>query len=151
MVANNLPERLHYLLTRHAIDTGHAPNLARLSTLAELPEQETERGLRQLAEMHGVILVPNSLTIWSLHPFALIPTQFWVTAKRGGWWANCAWCSLGIGAALQEASRYPPQTAPSGNRSNFASRAGGPLNLHEAPIVTRPRVSGRIVLRGAPP
>ena len=52
--------------------------------------------------MHGFILVPNSLVLWSLHPFSLLPTRFWVSGRRGGWWANCAWCSLGIGAALQE-------------------------------------------------
>jgi len=97
-----LPERLHYLLMRHVIDTGHAPDLARLASMAGLREKETERGLGRLQEMHGVILVPGSPKVWSLHPFALMPTQFWVEAKRGGWWANCAWCSLGIGAALHE-------------------------------------------------
>jgi hypothetical protein len=97
-----MPERLHYLLIRHVIDTGYAPDLERLASLAGLSKEETERGLSQLREMHGVILVPGSTKVWSLHPFALMPTQFWVESKRGGWWANCAWCSLGIGAALHE-------------------------------------------------
>ena len=86
-------ERIHYLLTRHIIERGHAPVVR---------DEEEAAALRKLAEMHGVILVPGSLTIWSLHPFAMMPTRFWVTASRGSWWANCAWCALGIGAALGE-------------------------------------------------
>lgn len=96
------PENLHYLLIRHIVSTGHAPDLSHLSSMAALSSQETERGLKQLEEMRGVILAPGSTNIRSLHPFALIPTSFWVAAGRGGWWANCAWCSLGVGAALHE-------------------------------------------------
>lgn len=94
------PERLHYLLTQRVIETGYAPEVKNLATLARASEQEAASCLTALAAMHGVILEPNSLRIWSLHPFALMPTAFWVTAGGRGWWANCAWCSLGIGAAL---------------------------------------------------
>jgi hypothetical protein len=96
------PEKIHYLLTRHIIDTGHAPTLPQLADLAHLAEADTESLLKALERAHGVILVPNASRIWSLHPFALHPTIFWVSTRTGGWWANCAWCSLGIGAALGE-------------------------------------------------
>jgi hypothetical protein len=95
-------EYLHHLLMQYVVETGHAPDPATLATRARVSLQETENALRQLSEIHGVVLVPNSLQLWSLHPFALSPTQFWVTTSRGGWWANCAWCALGIGAALHE-------------------------------------------------
>jgi alkylmercury lyase-like protein len=101
-MAIRFPEHLHYLLTKYVIETGHAPDLASLSALAGRSENDTEDGLRQLEKMHGVILVPNSVNVWSLHPFSLMPTAFWVTNNKHGWWANCAWCSLGIGAALGE-------------------------------------------------
>jgi hypothetical protein len=52
--------------------------------------------------MRGVILEPGLQRIWSLHPFAMTPTAFWVSADDRGWWANCAWCSLGIGAAIHK-------------------------------------------------
>ena len=29
-----------------------------------------------------------------------MPTSFWISSGAQGWWANCAWCSLAIGAAL---------------------------------------------------
>jgi hypothetical protein len=100
MTTDHLPEILHYLMIKHVGEKGHTPDITQLSALASRSQQETEDGLRELARMHGVILVPNSLEVWSLHPFALMPTRFWVSAKQGGWWANCAWCSLAIGAAL---------------------------------------------------
>jgi hypothetical protein len=96
------PKKLHHVLVRYIIDTGHAPTLPQLSLLAGLTEQRTEEVLRALEQIHGVILVPNSQRIWSVHPFALNPTRFWVSNGIGGWWANCAWCSLGIGAALKQ-------------------------------------------------
>src|SRR5215471_7105867 len=96
------PERLHYILTRHVIETGHAPAIDRLAALANCGEVEAADALRALADMRGVILEPASLRVWSLHPFALMPTAFWVEGARRGWWANCAWCSLGIAAATGE-------------------------------------------------
>ncbi len=102
MANDSSPEHLHYVLMRHVVETGHAPDLATLASVAKLSPEEAEQGLRKLNEIHGVVLAPNSLKLWSLHPFALAPTQFWVTSTRGGWWANCAWYALGIGAALRE-------------------------------------------------
>ncbi|MGH9719303.1 MAG: hypothetical protein ACRD8O_03770 [Bryobacteraceae bacterium] len=65
--------------------------------------------------MRGVILVPGSTAVWSQHPFALMPAQFWVEAKRGEWWANCAWCArhghprgavIGIETGVRLAERW---------------------------------------------
>jgi hypothetical protein len=96
------PARLHYLLMRHVIDTGHAPTLQELAESTGLMEQKIAGVLKTLEQIHGVILIPNSLRVWSLHPFALHPTTFWVRSATAGWWANCAWCSLGIWAALKQ-------------------------------------------------
>jgi hypothetical protein len=40
---------------------GHAPDLATLSALAGRSEKETEEGLRQLEQMHGVMLFRTRL------------------------------------------------------------------------------------------
>jgi hypothetical protein len=123
-IPTHLPETLHYLATKHIIETGHAPNIQTLSKLAKLPQHETETALKDLAAMHGVILVPNSLEIWSLHPFALLPTRHWVTAKQGGWWANCAWCSLAIGAALGTDTQITTGDGAEGPPLTFAIQQG---------------------------
>lgn len=124
MLATDSPERLHYLLVRDIIDTGHAPTLQRLAKLAELTEERTEAALRTLEQIHGVVLVPNSLRIWSLHPFALNPTIFWVSSATGGWWANCAWCSLGIGAALKQDVTISTSDGGEGNSLEFTVERG---------------------------
>ena len=93
------PEHLHYLLTRHVIEHGRAPTPRELAEAGFSGEQYSE-ALRQLEEMHGVILEPGSERIWSLHPFSMMPTAFWVSAGGRGWWANCAWCSLAIGVVI---------------------------------------------------
>lgn len=98
----NLVPRLHHLMMRHMIETGHPPEFPRLCELAALPAGEVERGIRELERMHGVILVPGTLRIWSLHPFAAMPTRFWVSTGKNGWWANCGWCALAVGAMLEE-------------------------------------------------
>jgi hypothetical protein len=119
-----MPERLHYLMVRHVVETGHAPDLATLATLAGCTEDETARRLRLLDQMHGVVLAPNSLNVWSLHPFALTPTRFWVTTDQGGWWANCAWCSLGIGAALHQDVTISTGDGAEGESLGFRVEAG---------------------------
>jgi hypothetical protein len=57
------PELLHYLLTRQIVETGHAPGIERAAALAGCNEAEVADALHSLAEMHGVILEPESLRI----------------------------------------------------------------------------------------
>ena len=97
-----LAHHLHYLLTQHVIHFGHVPALPELARQAALDIDATTQGLRELEAMRGVILEPDSTRIWSLHPFATTPTAHWITGGTMGWWANCAWCALAIGAALNQ-------------------------------------------------
>ena len=118
------PERLHYLLTRYVIAHGHAPDSAQLSELCGCTQRKAEDLLRRMAEMRGVILEPGSVRIWSLHPFALMPTAFWVSAGGRGWGANCAWCSLGIGAALGADIAVSTRDGAEGDPLVFDVRSG---------------------------
>lgn len=95
-------EHAHYELTRHIIETGHAPDLSKAAARIGCSEDQAADLLQRLMAIRGITLEPDSTRIWSLHPFALTPTSFWVSAGERGWWANCAWCSVGIGAALGE-------------------------------------------------
>ena len=79
--------------------------------------------------MRGVILEPNSTRIWSLHPFAMMPTAHWVSSAGRGWWANCAWCCLAIGAALQQRVTITTSVEPSATRSSSPRMATTPRAL----------------------
>jgi hypothetical protein len=72
--------------------------------------------------------------VWSLHPFALMPTAFWVTANKRGWWANCAWCSLAIGVAVREDVTITTSDGAEGKELQFRIESGrssrSDLKLH---------------------
>src|SRR5688572_21679644 len=93
---------LHAAIIRHVAEKGFAPSIQVLQRQLGWPESVLESTLRRLAEIRGLILKPNSLDVWAIHPFSLMPTATWVAAQTGAWWANCAWCALGIGAALRQ-------------------------------------------------
>jgi hypothetical protein len=123
----NSPERIHYLLTTYVIERGHAPDVESLARLAGCSAGQAAQGLKLLSDMHGVILEPDSTRVWSLHPFALAPTPFWVsTDDRRGWWANCAWCSLGIAAALKHDVTISAGDGAEGEPLSFRVEAGRP-------------------------
>lgn len=97
-----LDSRVHQGILERVIATGHAPETAELARALACSVEEIEAALRRLHENHGLVLHPGSTRVWVIHPFALWPTSYWVTSKRGEWWGNCAWCSLGIAALLGE-------------------------------------------------
>ena len=99
MVTNS---NLHYTILQGIIDNGYAPSIAALSKTLSVAEADIEAGLYELENYHGVVLHPKAPKIWVIHPFSLAPTNFYVQSKKGEWWGNCAWCSLGIAALLEE-------------------------------------------------
>ncbi len=93
---------LHHTVLTHIIEHGFAPEVERLSYLLDETIESVTKALFELQEYRGVVLHSNTPKIWVMHPFSLAPTSFWVQSKRGSWWGNCAWCSLGIAALLKE-------------------------------------------------
>ena len=90
------PGKLHYVIVRNILERRTAPSLAELVKTFERPPEDVSAVLRALMQEHGVVLHPNSDEIWIVHPFSMAPTNFLVRSEQGEWWANCAWCSLGI-------------------------------------------------------
>lgn len=91
---------LHHQIIRHIVDNGRAPGIAELSKTFDVSESVLIAALRSLQEYHGVVLHPVSSEVWVMHPFSTAPTNFWIESETGGWWGNCAWCSLGAAALL---------------------------------------------------
>ena len=91
---------LHYQVMRHIVDTGRAPGISELLDVFGVAEDAMIAALKELQDYHGVVLHPVSSEIWVMHPFSTAPTNFWLESKSGGWWGNCAWCSLGAAALL---------------------------------------------------
>lgn len=93
---------LHYTIIKFIIDNGYAPETTELARLLEASETAVSSALFRLQEDHGVVLHPNSEKIWVIHPFSLAPTLFIVRCRDKQWWGNCAWCSLGVAALVNE-------------------------------------------------
>lgn len=93
---------LHYTILKYIIDNGYAPSPGVLASLLNATQAEVVEGLYALQEYHGVVLHPHQPEVWVIHPFSLAPTNFLVKSPGGTWWGNCAWCSLGIAALLQQ-------------------------------------------------
>lgn len=93
---------LHHFIISHIIEQGHAPSMQGMTAYFGKTEAEVVKGLYELQDYHGAVLHPNSPKVWVIHPFSLAPTNFVVESARGLWWGNCAWCSLGVAALLQE-------------------------------------------------
>lgn len=100
-----LDAAVRHAINRHAVDVGYAPDVRILAARLQASAADIERSLARLNESHGLVLHPNSSRIWIAHPFSFSPTPFWVVAERGVWWANCAWCALGIAAMVEDDAR----------------------------------------------
>lgn len=100
--APTLNSTLHSMILKHIIQTGYAPKVCDLAHSLQMSEGDMVTGLKELEEYHGVVLHPKSHEVWVIHPFSLAPTNFLVFSASGEWWGNCAWCSLGIAALLNQ-------------------------------------------------
>jgi len=95
---------LRVAIIRHIVEKGRAPDVHELTAAYDCGEELINASLVRLHEHHGLVLHPNSHRVWIAHPFSTAPTPFFVQSARGGWWANCAKCALGVAAILGEDS-----------------------------------------------
>lgn len=87
-------------LTRRIAELGHAPAIEELAALLRRTPADVAAALRRLHDAHALLLHPNSVRPWVVHPFALAPGSCWVRTPQRGYWANCLYCAFGIVAAL---------------------------------------------------
>lgn len=88
---------------RHSIfstfaDSGGPPSRAALETWAG-SARGADDALKRLHDAHAIVLDTYGSILMAL-PFSAVPTEHRVEAGDRSWWANCAWDSLAIPAAL---------------------------------------------------
>lgn len=86
---------------RHFADTGRAPAPAELADAIGAGEAETMAAFQRLRAQRVLFLEPDGRTIRMAPPFSGVPTQHTVTVGATRYFANCAWDSFGIVAALR--------------------------------------------------
>ena len=75
---------------RHFVDEGRAPSRTEIGD---------DDALRRLHDAHALVLGGDGEVLMA-NPFSAVPTPYRVEAAGGSWFANCAWDSFGIPAAL---------------------------------------------------
>lgn len=66
----------------------------------KLSSDAVDLAFRRLHDRHMIFLDAATGQIRMANPFSSIPTNYRVRAGEKVWWANCAWDTLGIAAAL---------------------------------------------------
>jgi len=100
MDADKLTTKLHYELIHGILEHGACPTNSDLAELLDVEESEIAIVLRDLSDIHGVVLHPHAVTPWVIHPFSITPTINWIENKRASWWAPCVWCAMGVAALV---------------------------------------------------
>lgn len=85
---------------RHFAETTHAPSVDETAVAFDLTLEGAASAYRALNERHAFFLEPGTQEIRMANPFSNVETTFRVRASGKTYFANCAWDSLGIPAAL---------------------------------------------------
>lgn len=93
--------RLHYEIIRGLIERCACPTNAELAERLGIATSQTEKLLRGLADMHGLVLHPHVCEPWVVHPFSVTPTLNWIEGRGRGWWAPCIWCAFGVATLVR--------------------------------------------------
>jgi hypothetical protein len=103
--------RIRYLIYRFFADHCRAPSNQEIAGLSRENEGMVRDTFHMLHQRHMIFLEPGTDAIRMANPFSAIPTRYRVRSGEKQWWANCAWDSVGIAAALnidvQIEARYP--------------------------------------------
>jgi hypothetical protein len=82
---------------------GRPPSPAELAATLSLSPDTVLSGLRELHDLHAIVLTTAGDGVRMAHPFSAWPMGFVVRSGDRLWWGGCAWDSFGIAAALGEA------------------------------------------------
>jgi hypothetical protein len=99
------------------------PTADETATVLGVNPDNVRSAYERLNSRHALFLTPGSHDVRMAHPFSGVPTAFRIEADGRTYWANCAWDTLGIPAALHADARIE---APLGDSESmrFAIEAG---------------------------
>jgi hypothetical protein len=99
---------------RYFEQTTHPPHVDETASHFGLTHAEAVSAYEELHRRHTVFLKPGTHDILMANPFSGVDTPFRVHANEKTYFANCAWDSLGIPAALHVDAEIQAFCAQSG-------------------------------------
>ena len=109
---------------RHFAETTRAPRLDEIVSRFALSHEEAASAYEELHQRHALYLKPGTHEILMANPFSGVETEFRVHANGRTYFANCAWDSLGIPAALHADAEIEASCAQSGEPIRLSVRDG---------------------------
>ena len=99
---------------QHFAETGRAALVEETASRFGLTPEETASAYDELHRRHALYLRTGTQQILMANPFSGVETSFKVHANGKTYFANCAWDSLGIPAALHADAEIEAACAQSG-------------------------------------
>jgi DNA-binding transcriptional MocR family regulator len=99
------------------------PSVDETAAALSVSSNDVRSAYERLNDRHALFLTPGSHDVRMAHPFSGVPTAFRVEAGDHTYWANCAWDTLGIPAALH-ADVHIQAPIGDGESIRFAIEAG---------------------------
>jgi hypothetical protein len=99
---------------QHFAETTRAPGVDEVAARFALSGEEAASAYEELHEHHALYLKPGTTEILMANPFSGVGTPFKVRVDDRIYFANCAWDSLGIPAALHTDAEIEASCAQSG-------------------------------------
>jgi hypothetical protein len=109
----NLVWEIRAFVYRHFAETTRAPQVDETAAHFALTHGEAISAYKELHQRHAFFLKPGTYDILMANPFSGASTPFKVYASDKTYFANCAWDSLGIPAALHVDARVEAACAQS--------------------------------------
>ena len=97
-------------------ETTRPPRLEEAASRFVLTHEQAGAVYEELHRRHALYLQPGSQRILMANPFSGVETSFQVQANGKTYYANCAWDSLGIPAALHTDAIIEALCAQSGDK-----------------------------------
>ena len=98
----------------HFKETTQPPSVEDTAARFDLTNDETVSAYEELHQRHAFFLDPGTHNILMANPFSAVETPFKVNVNNKTYFANCAWDSLGIPAALHSDAQIEAACSQSG-------------------------------------
>ena len=109
---------------QHFGETTRSPRADEVADRFGLSHEEAGRAYEELHRRHALFLKPGTHEILMANPFSGVETPFKVSANERTYFANCAWDSLGIPAALHAEAEIAASCAQSGEPLHLRVSSG---------------------------
>jgi hypothetical protein len=107
--------QIRAFIYRHFAETTRPPQVEATASHFDLTDEEAASAYEELSKRHALFLEPGTHHIQMAWPFSGVETPFKVYVNDKTYFANCAWDSLGIPAALHAEAQIEATCAQSGD------------------------------------